>query len=183
MKILIAILVSLLLLNAVARELWGCTLISYSAQIKDARINRYPNPKSLEIENIYDTRVIKLRNFLTKHNSPLAPYAEIFVKSADKHNIDWRLVPAITGVESSFGKRIPPKSYNAYGWANGKHKFESWESSIEHVTKTLREKYYEKGATTIEKIGRKYAPPSSTWSKNVRFFMNQIDQEANNGNF
>ncbi|MCS7092203.1 MAG: hypothetical protein NZM26_02535 [Patescibacteria group bacterium] len=181
MKTLIAILASLLLLNAGAGEAWGYTPISYSAQIKDARINRYL--KSLEIENIYDMRVIKLRNFLTKHNSPLAPYAEIFVKSADKHNIDWRLVPAITGVESSFGKRIPPNSYNAYGWANGKHKFDSWESSIEHVTKTLREKYYNKGANTIEKIGRKYAPPSNTWSKNVRFFMNQIDQDANNANF
>ena len=122
-----------------------------------------------------DYRVRILKAYLAKHNSPLADYAGYFVETADKYNIDWRLVPAISGVESTFGKRIPANSFNAYGWANGAYKFKSWEDSIEIVTKTLREKYIDKGAPSIAKIARRYAPPSSTWAGKVKFFMRKID--------
>jgi len=122
-----------------------------------------------------DYRVSTLRKFLKEYNSPLADYAEVFVREADKNGIDWRLVPAITGVESTFGKNIPFKSYNAYGWANGAYTFESWEDSIGIVSKSLREKYMDKGAVTINQIGRRYAPPSNTWSSKVKYFMRKID--------
>jgi len=127
-------------------------------------------------EDKVDFRVRRLKDFLSRYNSPLAPYAEDFVKSADTYNIDWRLVPAIAGVESTFGKHIPKGSYNAYGWANGNHKFTSWENSIEVVTSTLRQKYYDKGANTLSKISRRYAPPSTSWAWKVDYFMNKIDR-------
>ena len=131
---------------------------------------------SLKISNSNsDYRVRKLRAFLAKHNSPLTDYADEFIATADKYNIDWRLVPAIAGVESTFGKRIPYNSYNAYGWANGDYSFKSWEDSIEIVTRTLRENYINRGATSIGRIARIYAPPSSTWAGKVRFFMRKIE--------
>lgn len=128
-----------------------------------------------EVEKTADYRVDILKGFLTEYNSPLADYAPIFIEAADKYGLDWRFVPAITGVESTFGKRIPANSYNAYGWANGAYYFDSWEGSIELVSKTLREKYYDRGATSISKIARRYAPPSSTWAWKVRYFMDKID--------
>lgn len=178
MKKLLAILASLLLLATGAGDVWANENVSASASLRKEKMYEEEMLK-LEIERIYDIRVIKLEKFLARYNSPLTPYADVFVRSADRHDIDWRLVPAITGVESTFGKRIPYNSYNAYGWANGDYKFESWESSIEHVTKTLREKYYNKGADTIDKIARRYAPPSKTWGNNVKFFMNKIEPDAN----
>lgn len=123
----------------------------------------------------YDTRVIRLKNFLDSYSSPLAEYASEFVKKADQYGLDWRLVASIAGVESSFGKRIPYASYNAYGWANGKYKFSSWEESIDIVSRSLRENYYNKGAVSINKISKKYAPPSKTWAWKVKFFMEKID--------
>jgi len=122
-----------------------------------------------------DYRVGILRKYLESHNSPLTDYADEFIFYADKYNLDWRLVPAISGVESTFGKRIPLNSFNAYGWANGEYRFTSWENSIEIVSKTLREKYLNKGAVTINQIARRYAPPSSTWAGKVRFFMRKIE--------
>lgn len=122
-----------------------------------------------------DFRVISLKRFLRSQDSPLSDSAEYFVKASDKYNLDWRMVPAITGVESTFGKRIPRGSYNAYGWANGAYYFNSWEDSIEIVSKTLREKYYDKGATSIYSIARRYAPPSKTWAWKVEYFMDKID--------
>lgn len=122
-----------------------------------------------------DERVRTLRAYFAKHKSPLEPYAYDFVYYADLYGLDWKLVPAITGVESTFGKRIPKNSYNAYGWANGAYTFTSWEHSIEHVTRTLKVKYYDRGLTTVPSIARVYAPPSTTWAGNVTFFMNKIE--------
>lgn len=126
-----------------------------------------------------DMRAQTLKAYLLSHKSPLAEYADEFIIAADLYGLpDWRLVPAISGVESTFGKAIPFNSYNAYGWANGGHAFNNWPESIAIVTKTLKQKYYDRGLTTIESIGRVYAPPSSTWAGKVHFFMKKIDDFA-----
>ena len=128
-----------------------------------------------QVINQVDHRERVLKNYLMSHNSPMADSAGDFIYYADLYNIDWRLVAAISGVESTFGKRIPLNSYNAYGWNNGKYSFESWTDSIEVVSKALREKYYDNGATSIDRIARRYAPPSNTWNWKVKYFMNKID--------
>jgi len=119
--------------------------------------------------------VEKLEAFLANYDSPLAPYAEQFVRAADRYQLDWRLVPAITGVESTFGKQIPANSYNAYGWANGAFYFQSWEQSIDYVSQYLKEKYVDRGLDTPYKMGPVYAPPSRTWAGKVVYFMKQIE--------
>ena len=131
--------------------------------------------KSIE-KDIIDNRNIILKNYLKSKNSPLADYSEQIIYSSDKYELDWRLIPAITGVESGFGNNMPKDSYNAYGWANGAYSFNSWNESIEIVTKTLREKYKDRGATSLSQIGRIYAPPSSTWSYKVKHFMEDINE-------
>lgn len=141
----------------------------------------YPTESSATLTNPLpnegrsDKRIRQLTHFFRSHNSPLEGYAADFVTLADKYEIDWKLVPAITGVESTFGKFIPQNSYNAYGWANGNFYFESWPHSIEIVNKTLKEKYIDKGASTVEKIAPIYAPPSKTWAGKVRYFMDKIE--------
>ena len=122
-----------------------------------------------------DNRVEKLTAFLEKYDSLLTSYAPDFIEMADKYQIDWKLLPAITGVESTFGKQIPSGSYNAYGWNNGNYRFQSWEDSLEIVSKALREKYYNRGLDNPYKIGPVYAPPSSTWAGKVSRFMNEIE--------
>ena len=123
----------------------------------------------------FDYRVENLSKFLKKYDSPLASFAEDFVTYADINGLDYRLVPAISGVESTFGKHIPSNSYNAYGWANGEYSFTSWQDSIAHVSETLKNSYIDKGAPTIAKIAKRYAPPSTTWGNGVKFFIGKID--------
>src|SRR4030042_3530833 len=74
--------------------------ISSSAQLKD---------ETLE----FDSRTQILKDYFQQFNSPLAEYAEEFVGAADTYELDWRLLPAISGVESTYGKFIPHNSYNA----------------------------------------------------------------------
>lgn len=131
--------------------------------------------KSGSSEGGFDYRVENLKNFFAKFNSPLEPYAVDFVDYADIYGLDYRLVPSISGVESTFGKQIPYKSYNAYGWANGNYSFKSWPDSIYIVSSTLRAKYIDKGAASIARIARRYAPPSATWGGKVKYFIGKID--------
>lgn len=123
----------------------------------------------------YDYRVQNLKNFLAKFSSPLVPYAQDFVSYADANGLDYRLVPSITGVESTFGKQIPYKSYNAYGWVNGNFSFKSWPDSISVVSSTLKNNYIDRGVTSISEIAHVYAPPSSTWGSKVKYFVSKID--------
>jgi len=54
-----------------------------------------------------DERVPLLRGYLQAKDSSLASYAAEMVVAADKYQFDWRLLPAIAGKESSFGKKTP----------------------------------------------------------------------------
>jgi hypothetical protein len=122
-----------------------------------------------------DLRVDKLGKFLGQYDSILVDYANEFVKYADENGLDWRLLPAISGVESTFGKQMIDGTYNAYGWAGGLYRFASWEDSIATISKSLKEDYLEKGAPSLSRIARRYCPPSSTWKYKVAFFMRKID--------
>lgn len=128
---------------------------------------------------ITDSRITKLEAFLTAYNSPLAADAGHFVKEADRLGLDWRLVAAICGVESTFGKHIPANSYNGWGWGvftgtnDGVH-FSSWKDGITQVSEGLKYRYIDKGATSIDAMGKIYAA-SPTWSMKVKFFIEKID--------
>src|SRR5438128_1654302 len=88
-----------------------------------------------------DKRVKILEGYLRSHSSPLSPYAEVFIKEADKNKLDWELLPSIAGVESTFGQFLPPDSYNGWGFGiYGEHvmRFSSWEEAIATIAKSLR---------------------------------------------
>ena len=124
-----------------------------------------------------DNRVKILREFLESYNSPLAPFSQVFVENADTYNLDWRLVAAISGVESTFGQQIPQGSYNGWGWGiygNNVIYFSSWEDGIQTISKGLRERYMtQRGAANVYEIGSTYAA-SPTWAVRVESFMNGI---------
>ena len=130
-------------------------------------------------ENAPDSRVKILKEFLGQYDSPLVPYALDFVEIADKYNLDWKLVPAISGIESTFGREIPFESFNGWGWGiygNNVIRFSSWKEGIETVSQGLRTNYIDKwGAEDIYEIGRFYAA-SPTWAQRVSYFMRKIDE-------
>lgn len=122
--------------------------------------------------NYQKARKIETYLKINRGNAPLAGYADKFVEVANKYNLDYRLLPAISVMESSGGK-VLFRPYNAWGW--GKKGFNSFEEGIETVGKGLSG-YYARGKDTVEKIAPTYCPPNSTnWAKNVRQFMNEIE--------
>ncbi|CAN5182864.1 hypothetical protein BH11PAT1_BH11PAT1_3920 [soil metagenome] len=132
-----------------------------------------------------DTRAKILEKYLKKYDSPLAPYAKTFVAEADRNDIDWKLLVAISGVESTFGKQIPHNSYNGWGWGiygDQTHGFASWDAAILTISKGLRDNYMNKwGAKDIDSIGRIYAA-NPAWANRVTYFSEQIDTFAKQQN-
>ncbi len=132
---------------------------------------------------VQDNRAQILRDYLVAKNSPLADSASTFVEQADKNNLDWKLVAAISGLESSFGKAIPYNSYNGWGWGvygDNVMRFTSWDDAITTISKGLRENYINKMHTdNIYSIGRVYAA-SPTWAVRVQYFMNDIEKFQKN---
>ena len=134
--------------------------------------------QSILLAKTDDSRIKVLKAFLEKYNSPLAVSAYDFVKNSDAYNLDWRLVAAISGVESTFGKFIPYNSFNAWGWGvygNNVIYFSSWQEGIETISKGLRENYIDKGAENIYQIGRIYAE-SPTWASRVEYFIEKMSE-------
>ncbi len=128
-----------------------------------------------------DKRIQVLKSYFKKYNSPLENDASVFIEVADKYDIDYRILPAIAGVESGFGKFIPYNSFNGWGWGiyGGKVTyFSSWEEAIQTISKELRERYMDKwGAKNVYDIGKYYASDPA-WAYKVNRFMEDIENFA-----
>jgi hypothetical protein len=126
-----------------------------------------------------DARPQIVKNYLQSYDSPLVPYAELIVQTADKYSIDFRLITAIAQQESNLCKIIPPDSYNCWGWgihSKGTLGFASFQEGIEEVSKGLRQEYLDKGYTTVSDIMSKYTPQSNgSWANGVNTFMGAME--------
>ncbi len=130
---------------------------------------------------IIDSRVTHLEAYLARYNSPLANQAHVFVREADKYGLDWKLVAAIAGTESTFGKHIPSGSYNAWGWgiptgAQSGIGFKNWEQGIAIVSEGLAKRYFGRGAKTIYDVGWIYAANGNSWGDHVSYFLRDIEK-------
>ncbi len=126
-----------------------------------------------------DNRAVILKDYLAQHNSPLQYHAQDFIDAADTYKLDYKLVPAISGVESTFGKAIPG-GYNGWGWGvygNQALYFNSWRDGIFTVSRGLRENYINRGLTDPFAMNRIYAA-SPSWGTNVSYFQNDIAEFA-----
>jgi hypothetical protein len=58
-----------------------------------------------------------------------------FVHAADENQLDWRLLPSISVIESGGGKAY--KNNNIFGWANGEYLFSTLKAGIHEVAYKL----------------------------------------------
>lgn len=149
-------------------------LISTTKPVSFEKVEREALDETISAVRV-DPRAEVLAAYLAKHNSPLQFNAQDFIDASNTYNLDWRLVAAISGVESTFGKFIPG-GYNGWGWGvYGKNAlyFKSWRDGIFTVSKGLRENYVNKGLTTPHAMNRIYAA-SPHWGWKVTYFMNDM---------
>lgn len=122
-----------------------------------------------------DLRPAQMRAVLTQYNSPMIGLEEELIALAEANGLDWTLLAAIAGTESSFGKRMPDKCLNPYGWGiYGDHKlcYNSFEEAASAVATGLSTRY---NTTSLEAIATTYNSVSTEgWLRHTRFFVNKI---------
>jgi hypothetical protein len=82
-----------------------------------------------------DPRLARLTEFFQRFGSPVAGMAHEFLSASDRYNLDWRLLPSISFVESGGGKRC--KGNNIFGWDSGEQVFASIREGIHLVAGRL----------------------------------------------
>ncbi|OGE28723.1 hypothetical protein A2867_04540 [Candidatus Daviesbacteria bacterium RIFCSPHIGHO2_01_FULL_40_11] len=155
-------------------------LLFANSKVSAERKVENPNPQLESIEGKkLDKKATILAKYLAKFNSPLQYHAQDFIEAAETYQLDWKMLPAIAGVESTFGKQIPG-GYNAWGWGvygTQAVYFNSWREGIFTIAKGLREGYLNKGLTDPYSINRIYAA-SPHWGGKVSYFMQDLENFA-----
>jgi hypothetical protein len=82
-----------------------------------------------------DPRLQALRRFFGKAGCPAKAYSHVFLEAADDYDLDWRLLPSISFVESTGGKLA--RNNNLFGWNSGNARFSSPSAGIHAVGYTL----------------------------------------------
>ena len=124
-------------------------------------------------------QALAIKNVLARYKSPMVDSADHFIAIAEEMDIDPYMLPAITGVESGFGRALIQGTYNPFGWGVGRIKFKDWNDGITIVATGLRKSYFNKGAKTVYEVGPRYAGGSTTWAPKVVMFMNTFKAEEN----
>jgi len=126
-------------------------------------------------------RAQKIDALLAKYNSPLEGYGMKFVEEADKNDIDWRLLVAIAGQESTFGIHACKKAANSFlGYGSCKISFKSVDEAIEKVSASLggnlesTARHYGGDKTTLQ-ILKKYNQVIPGYQSQVMRLMKKID--------
>lgn len=127
-------------INLVMAGVISINVLSYHAP----QLEKFP--EVIELEQSKDTRPQQIDDWLyniTKGRSPMMGLGSVYVTEADKHKIDWRLLPAISWAESSAG--LHQCGYNAWGWASCKTRFNSYEEGISFILEKMETSPYYRG--------------------------------------
>lgn len=124
-------------------------------------------PKAAPIQ---DPRIVRLHQFFSRLHCPVRDLSEDFVHAADDNNLDWRLLPSISIIESSGGKAY--KNNNIFGWANGDWAFPTIRAGLHQVAFRLGRSIIYRNRSTEEKL-RLYNP-DETYPARVEDVMQRI---------
>jgi hypothetical protein len=78
---------------------------------------------------------LKLNKFFAEGNCPLGAASVDFLEASDRYDLDWRLLPSISVVESGGGKVF--RNNNVLGWDSGNRRFKSVRAGIDAVAARL----------------------------------------------
>lgn len=129
-----------------------------------------------------EEKAAKIDAYYKKYGMPLAGYGMKMVIEAEKHDIDWRLIPAISIRESTGGiHQCKSVTYSPFGFGSCKINFKSYDHAIEIVATNLggnnpRTARAYAGKTT-KGILQAYNPPSivANYAYEVMDLMDKIE--------
>jgi hypothetical protein len=118
--------------------LWALTLSAHASVIPDS------------LRAAEDERHAKLDTIFQSFGCPAPYHVKEYLGAADTYAIDYRLLPAISVLESTCG--IYQHENNRWGWASARKGFASFRAGLEYIAHELANGRYYKNKTLIEKV-------------------------------
>ncbi len=155
-------------------------LLAQKLNIEVAASNQAVDPKLV----LQQAEANAIDTYFKERDMPLAGVGMTMVLEAEKNDLDWRLLPAISVRESTGGKNDCNKvANNPFGWGSCKIGFNTIEEAIATVAKNLggnnpnTARHYED--KTVTQILHAYNPPSIVprYAEQVISIMNTIGPE------
>jgi hypothetical protein len=120
-----------------------------------------------------DPRIERLETFFTSYGCPTPQHAQDYVEAADVFQIDYRVLPAISLLESTCG--VNARWNNRWGWNRAQGSFESITEGIAFITSQLADGDPYRDKTLEEKLFT-YNPERS-YPRKVKRLMTEIEAE------
>jgi hypothetical protein len=117
-----------------------------------------------------DPRLSRLKKFFADRDCPLKDSAKDFLLAADQNQLDWRLLPSISMIESSGGKDY--RNNNVFGWNSCKDRFPSVRAGIHYVAAQLGKSHRYKDKDVNRKLH--IYNPLPNYSQRVQAVMRTI---------
>jgi len=118
-----------------------------------------------------DPRIFQLEAFFKSYNCPTPLHVHEYLDAADTYQIDYRLLPAISLLETTCGAF--ERLNNHWGWDSAQTGFSSVGAGIHYIASQLAEHPYYKGKTLEEKL--LMYNPDRHYLASVRRLMRQIE--------
>jgi hypothetical protein len=120
-----------------------------------------------------DYRFKVLKSFFQKADCPAERYAQAFLDEADRNDLDWRLLPSLSFIESTGGKAA--RGNNFFGWDSGKAEFPTPAAGIREVGYRLGNSSLYKDKDLDELLATYNS--SADYGRRVKSVMQQIAPE------
>jgi hypothetical protein len=123
------------------------------------------------LRTVQDQRHAKLEAFFQSFGCPAPYHVKEYLGAADTYAIDYRLLPAISVLESTCG--IYQRENNRWGWASARKGFASFRAGLEYIAHQLANGRYYKNKTLQEKVHM--YNPRPQYARQLESLMRKID--------
>lgn len=120
-----------------------------------------------------DYRFHRLKAFFQKGDCPAEQYTQAFLDAADRYDLDWRLLPSLSYIESTGGKAA--RNNNLFGWDSGRAEFDSPVAAILQVGDRLANSNLYRDKDLDEMLAT--YNPSEDYGRKVKSVMRRIAPE------
>jgi hypothetical protein len=118
-----------------------------------------------------DQRIFRLEAFFKSYNCPAPLHVDEYLHAADAYQIDYRMLPAISLLETTCGSY--QRLNNHWGWDSAQTGFSSVGAGIHYIASQLAEHPYYKDKTLEQKLWM--YNPDRQYVAQVRRLMRQIE--------
>ena len=153
------------------RKLWTSGMAVCAGMVLlPASVSKQQIPNTPVPDYRNDSRLKSLQKFFRRAGCPAQKYSDVFLEAADAYELDWRLLPSISFIESTGGKAA--RNNNLFGWDSGRAEFATPVAGIHKVGYSLAHSdlYRDKD---VDEILATYNP-NAEYAEKVKAVMRRI---------